>query len=166
MNRQWLFAKCETGVGGIQRWHKHRSAQTRRALRLAISNLSYAYRRHPTNTNRLSTFSAIFFTRSTQRAHRRPVTCTEYAHREPGSATFRHLRINAVISSTRGNSLLASQPATPSSSPANGSPGLKLYQNVVLASRKPIYEYFSAENTTLCPPVKFACLAASVLLLE
>lgn len=91
--------------------------------------------------NILFSDSLILYLRCT---HRNIVTCTEYAYRKPGSATFRHLRINAVISSTLENSLLACQLRLLLTS-------LRSRAEALLDCRacqsKSIYEYFSAENT-------------------
>lgn len=76
--------------------------------------------------------------------HRNIVTCTQYAYRKSGSATFRHLRINAVISSTLGNSLLARQLRLLLTSLRSRAEALL---DCCACQSKPIYEYFFAENT-------------------
>lgn len=133
---QWLFAKCETG-----RWDATLT-QAPSVLRQGgsfVSPFPTSLVRLPTSSTNRGRGSPIFFTRIHTLKH---VTCTEYAYRKPGSATFRHLRINVVISSALGNSLLTASYAL-------------FFQLTVLVEvlsaccacqSKPIYEYFSAEN--------------------
>lgn len=135
---RWLFAKCERG-----RWACNADTSTT-VLRRGWSFVSpfptsrtltdVIYQHQPT----INVLRDLLYTH----LHRYIVTCTEYAYRKPGSATFRHLRINVVISSALGNSLLAASYA--------------LFELTVppealsaccACQSKPIYEYFSAENT-------------------
>ncbi|KAK9294217.1 hypothetical protein QLX08_011107 [Tetragonisca angustula] len=65
MNRQWLFAKCEDkGRWDTTLTQAPQCSDEEGPPSRHFQSLSYAYRPHPTNTNGLSTFSAIFFTRS------------------------------------------------------------------------------------------------------
>lgn len=136
MNRSGYLRSVRQG-DGMQRWHKHHQCSDKEGPSSRhFQPLSYAYRHHQPIGADVHRSSLHAFT------HWNIITCTEYAYRKPGSATFRHLRINVVISSALGNSLLTASYAL-------------FFQLTVLVEvlsaccayqSKPIYEYFSTEN--------------------